>query len=201
MYNRDALKNINQTNDVDNLKIFLGGLKICSSWISCDTNCYIPSVNDDEILSLLELKEKHNLSFKDIMTLYFSCLNDNIIPYKQQYGILISELENEFVKFSQFGLHKKKRFANNYIDEKIFEKLILTNNINVCEFMKKYNLTKLDFIVLAKCAVHGFPYSKHIGFSDNLIPDLDDTLIKSLGNKKVKILKFLSNFKNEEVDV
>ena len=201
MYNRDALRNINQTNDVDNLKNFLSGLRRCSSWISCDTNCYIPPVNDDEILSLLELKEKHNLSFKDIMTLYFSCLNDNIIPYKQQYGILISELENEFVKFSQFGLHKKKRFANNYIDEKIFEKLILSDDVNVCEFMKTYNLTELDFMVLAKCAVHGFSYSKHIGFSDNLIPDLDDTLIKSLGNTKVKILKFLSDFKNEEVDV
>lgn len=200
MYNNEALKNIKQMSDIDKVKLYLGGYKKCSNWVDCDIKCSVTPISDEEIKPLLELKEKFNLTLRDIMTLYVSYWNGQFKPYKNDCGILIPSLEKEFLKFRKEKIYKNIYFWDDRVGERDFKKLILSDDVKVCEFMKKYNLTELDFMILAKTKIHGFVFSMNIGRSDKFVPDLNETLISSLGDIKVKKLEKVAMSKSKNLE-
>lgn len=209
IYNSEVIESLNKLTEEQKIKAFLSGYKRCPYFYVCDYRCSTYILEYEEFASIFKLMKKHNLSSKDFMNLYVTYLKKGIHPYTK------SDVDGEFIKsmnsvFSKFVCEHPCReykldyfHENDTIGEESLAKLIKSGECkSVDEFCEKYNLDKLDFITLAKIYLHSSQwYNVHFGQSDNLFPDLKQTLNDSLGKRKVERIKKYALKKREKGEI
>ena len=99
IYNSEVKENFNDMDGIEKLKCLLGGYSNCATWFGCDIRCSAIKPSDDEILPILRLMCKYNLSLKDYMNLYVTYFQKSFHPYKGEYGPFITDLEPSFLQF------------------------------------------------------------------------------------------------------
>lgn len=199
IYNSEIIDNLEQLTDEEKIKVFFLGYKRCPRFYICDYRCSTYFSNDKDFEPIFKFMNNYNLSAKDVMTLYITYLKKGIHQYTKldKKTDFINMLESTFSKFVcekpyDYPQYNPSKFTeNDEIGEKFLVKLIKSSECNsIDEFCQKYNLNKLDFITLSKTIFHSeIWYNQYFGYSDNLIPDLKQTLNNSLGEKRVRALK------------
>lgn len=171
-------KNSLHKNDIKELKdkqlqlrYLLGGLNRadkygCSSntfW-TCDINCSCTPVHDDKRLDKIrDFIEKHNISIDSFFRLLYCEIKGRFCYFNNHgYGPLIEELK-DIVSEYRF-ITKDSILKDNNYKEYILLKYTI-NNLDNQEsqlnlYLKKYNITLTDFLILAKTSLLG-NYSQH----------------------------------------
>lgn len=168
------MKNINLLNQHEVLNLqdkelqllyFLGGFntdekKVCSDnkywW--CDVNCPCsPVVKDERLDKVKEFINKHNISNETFMRLLISRnFNGYFKSYNGNFGEFINELD-EIIK--EYNIHKFPRhngnddYKNGLSEQQLIEYVnreSLIDDSLLNKFLSYYQLTLIDFIVLAK---------------------------------------------------
>ena len=199
IYNYKIIHNLEQLTDEEKIKAFLLGYECCPRFYTCDCSCSTYFSNEEDFEPIFKLMNEYNLSTKDVMTLYITYLKKEIHQYTKLHKKtdFVNMLESAFSKFiceelDDYPQYWTRKFTeNDKIGEHELAKLIKSTKCkSVDEFCQKYNLSRFDFITLSKTEFHkAFWYNKHFGSSDNLIPDLKQTLDNCLGEDEVKALQ------------
>lgn len=146
------------------LRYFLGGLHnindgenhLCNYW-TCEINCSCSAVSDDEKLNVVKnFVKKHNITNERFLKLSYNYLNGAIMKYHGTYSQLFLELE-EVIRPYEFIKTKTGEIPDNDFREKELEELVFNaynSNSIIGDFIKKYNLTINDFIILAKTSLN-----------------------------------------------
>ncbi len=144
------------------LRYFLGGLynisdgahRPCSYW-ACSINCSCFDVPDDDRLNAVKnFIQKHNLTNERFLKLAYNYLIGAIMKYHDNYSPLFLELA-EVIEPYQFLHTKIKEIPDNNFKEQELETLVSNNSKSAIQsFIKKYNITNEDFIVLAKTVLN-----------------------------------------------
>lgn len=194
---QDEIKRI--TDEELKFRYLLGGRLACSIFWGCDIRCSCKPVPDDEdFLKIKEFILKHNISYSTFMKLLLTDLRGQIVTYDGQYGELISELNSviscyEF-KRSDVGKIKENDFKEKELLE-VIRKSVEIEDSELNKFLKLYNITTLDFMVLAKTSLNYQYYViKSLGTKD-LMADLvkiirDNNLYESIECVKMYRDKF-----------
>lgn len=162
------------------LRYFLGGLQDmtnnehCHYW-NCDINCSCNIVPDDERLDAVKkFIKNHNINNERFLKLAYHFLFGAIMKYHGSYSQLFLELE-EVLKPYQFTQSNKKEIPDNNLREKELEELVHSSNEPdsiVGNFIKKYNLTAEDFIVLLKTFINHNIFSLRFKPNDTFINEV-----------------------------
>lgn len=163
------------------LRYLIGGLintvneDYCNYW-KCDINCSCDIVPDDERLEAVKkFIKKHNITNERFIKLAYNFLVGAVMKYHDEYSQLFLELE-EVLKPYQFNQSFRNEIPNNSLKEKELEKLVSSAHENdsiVGVFIKKYNLTAEDFIVLTKMTLN---YRMHAMY----VTDTHDTFFEEI---------------------
>lgn len=145
------------------LRYFLGGFnsdekKMCDKFWWCDVECSCSPVPDDERLNKVkEFINKHNISNETFMRLLISRnFNGYFKSYNGDFGEFINELD-EIIK--EYNIHKFPRhngsddYKNGLSEQQLIEYVnreSLIDDSLLNKFLSYYQLSLLDFIVLAK---------------------------------------------------
>lgn len=167
------------------LRYFLGGLQTmtdneyCHYWL-CGINCSCNIVPDDERLNAVKrFINKHNITNERFIKLAYNFLIGAITKYHGSYSKFFLELE-EVIKPYQFTQSNKNEIPENDFREKELEKLVNNTyepDLIIGRFIKKYNLTAADFIVISKTIlnhnIHGLQLSNS---NDTFITEVKDII-------------------------
>lgn len=212
------------------LRYLLGGLNssekvACESnrfW-SCDIRCSVtPVPHDDRLIKVQEFIENHNISNETFIKLVQSYLRGTIMSYQGEYGNLIMELDESITDYD--FLHSEVDKIDNDLGEKellsLIEEAKFKDDSSLNIFLKKYSLTPIDFMVLAKtslnysyCIVHGMEdkdlaldliellnnYNLYLSYKDVLSyrDNLEKGIISdSQGNRKSLVKRLRDKFIN-----
>lgn len=167
------------------LRYFLGGLQTmtnneyCHYWL-CDINCSCNIVPDDERLDAVKkFIKKHNITNERFVKLAYNFLIGTTMKYHGNYSQLFLELE-KVLKPYQFTQSNRKEIPDNNFREEELEKLVNSAyepDSIIGNFIKKYNLTVDDFIILSKIILnynlHGLQLSNP---NDTFIIEIKDII-------------------------
>ena len=167
------------------LRYFLGGLQTmnnneyCHYWL-CDINCSCNIVPDDERLEAVKsFIKKHNITNERFLKLSYNFLNGAVMKYHGNYSQLFLELE-EVLKPYQFTQSKRKQIPDNNFREEELEKLVSNaydDNSIIGNFIKKYNLTVEDFIIISKVILNYNLYGLRLSNPDDtFITEIKDII-------------------------
>lgn len=166
------------------LRYFLGGLQSmatnehCHYW-KCDINCSCDIVPDDKRLDAVKTFIKnHNINNERFLKLSCHFLFGAIMKYHGNYSQLFLELK-EVLKPYQFPQSNKKEIPDNNFREKELEKLVHSSNEPdsiVGNFIKKYNLTAEDFIVLSKTFINYNMFYLNFKANDTFMTEIEDII-------------------------
>lgn len=146
------------------LRYFLSGLRkikdgeesLCNFW-ACDINCSCEAFPEDErLIAVKKFIEKHNMTNERFLKLAYNYLIGAVMKYKGEYSPFFLELE-EVIQPYQFIRTNRGKIQDNDFMEKELEELVINtydSNSVVWDFIYKYNLTGIDFIVFAKVALN-----------------------------------------------
>lgn len=158
-----------------------GGMMECDKFLECDRHCSTRPVKiDNRLDNVKKFMLEHNMSNETFIKLAKSYLSGTINSYKGEWGNLIPELDRVIMDYG--FLHTNyDSFSENDLREKELMDLIM-NEAHVegsylNTFLKKYSLTTIDFMILAKTSIN-YKF-KNIRYFDNddLFCDLEDILI------------------------
>lgn len=147
------------------LQYLLGGLNTSektscdyNSFWDCDLRCSCnPIPNDERLEKIKDFKNKHNISNETLMRLVLSYLKGYLIKYNGEYGELILDLDKVLIGYN-FNHSTIGKVVENDLKEKelleLFEKYGQVEGSSLNNFLKKYSLTKTDFMVLAKTSIN-----------------------------------------------
>lgn len=167
------------------LRYFLGGLHTsthnvyCNYW-RCDINCSCNIVPDDERLNdVKSFIKNHNITNERFIKLSYNFLTGAIMKYHGNYSQLFLKLEEVLKPYGFNKLNGNEIPDNNFKEEEL-EKLINSSNDSdtiIGNFIKKYNLTSEDFIILSKTIlnynIHGLQLSNP---EDTFITEIKDII-------------------------
>ena len=167
------------------LRYFLGGLQTmnnneyCHYWL-CDINCSCNIVPEDERLEAVkDFIKNHNITNERFIKLSYNFINGAIMKYQGNYSQLFLELE-EVLKPYQFTQTKRRQIPDNNFREEELEKLVNSSNNRdsiIGNFVKKYNLTVEDFIVMSKTILNYNIYGLQLFNSeDTFITEIKDII-------------------------
>ena len=167
------------------LRYFLGGLQTmnnneyCHYWL-CDINCSCNIVPEDERLEAVKsFIKKHNITNERFLKLSYNFLNGAVMKYQGNYSQLFLELE-EVLKPYQFTQSKRKQIPDNNFREEELEKLVSSvydDNSIIGNFIKKYNLTVEDFIIISKIILNYNLYGLRLSNPDDtFITEIKDII-------------------------
>lgn len=167
------------------LRYFIGGLKtmtsneFCHYWI-CDIDCSCNIVPDDERLDeVKKFIKKHNITNERFLKLSYNYLIGTIMKYPVNYSNLFIGL-SEVLKPYGFVQSNRKEIPNNDFRQKELEKLINSayeQDSIVGNFIKKYNLTVEDFVILAKTILNYNIYGLGVSNpNDTFITEIKDII-------------------------
>lgn len=167
------------------LRYFLGGLQTmnnneyCHYWL-CDINCSCNIVPEDERLEAVKsFIKKHNITNERFLKLSYNFLNGAVMKYQGNYSQLFLELE-EVLKPYQFTQSKRKQIPDNNFREEELEKLVscvYDDNSIIGNFIKKYNLTVEDFIIISKIILNYNLYGLRLSNPDDtFITEIKDII-------------------------
>ena len=172
------------------LRYFLGGLKViyqCTYW-ACNINCSCDPVLDDEnFKKILEFRDKHNFENERVAKLIYNYLIGAVMKYKESYTPLFEELGKIIKPYNFISKDSGKVEDIGYKEKDIIDKVYENNGGKVWDFMYKYNITKEDFIVLAKMYandnIHGLclsnPDDKFMIDLEKIVDDFNIGISKS----------------------
>lgn len=191
--NSSVKKKLKKTGLVDNdlLRYTLSQYKSCARWEGCSLECSAFVLTEEEMKPVLEIMAKYNLRPNDYLSLYVTYWAQGFKPYKGELGF-ISDLEKQFLEL-RYPEDCYRRLArdffsfpiNDNIGEEKVEKLINSNNFaSGEEFLKKYNLSELDYMVLAKTCFHDADINLTIAGEPKMFFDIENSLILGLGEKQ-----------------
>jgi len=145
------------------LRYYLGGLKNistgsnyeCNYW-TCSINCSCSAVpNDEKLEAVKAFIKNHNITNERFLKLAYNYLIGATMKYHGMYSQLFLELAAVIkpYQFTQTNLGEK---PDNDFREKELEEIVYGTNNNsiISNFIKKYNLTAEDFIILAKTSIN-----------------------------------------------
>lgn len=167
------------------LRYFLGGLqtmnnnKYCHYWL-CDINCSCNIVPEDEKLDAVKnFIKNHNITNERFIKLSYNFLIGAVMKYHGNYSQLFLELE-EVLKAYQFTQSKRKQIPDNNFREEELEKLVNSSyepDSIIGNYIKKYNLTSEDFIVLSKIILNYNIYGLRLSNPDDtFITEIKDII-------------------------
>lgn len=195
--NEEISKSIENMSEKDKLKLILSGLRACHFFFACDIKCDTEIASDSEIEPIIEIMVDHNLTSSDYIRLFNTYRRGNFQPYEGEIGNFIKELEPTFKQFDtplyQGGCAlnaSKGTFAiNDSIGESEVAKLVIFKNEDLQRFIDTFNLTELDFMVLAKAEFHEALLTKNIAdkcMEERLLPNLRKVLSDNLDVERIK---------------
>jgi len=157
-----------------------GGMVECNKYWECDARCSTYCVPDDKNLRRVkDFMSKHHISNETFIRLTRSYLFGTINPYKCEWGDLIPELDRVIMGYN-FVHTNNESYPENDLKEYELMDLIMREarvegtSLNV--FLKKYSLTAIDFMILAKTSLN-YKFKMVRGFEKNdLFKDLDEIL-------------------------
>lgn len=167
------------------LRYFIGGLQTmnnneyCHYWL-CDINCSCNIVpEDDRLEAVKSFIKKHNITNERFLKLSYNFLNGAVMKYHGNYSKLFLELE-EVLKPYQFTQSKRKQIPDNNFREEELEKLVSNSyddNSVIGNFIKKYNLTIEDFIIISKVILNYNLYGLRLSNPDDtFITEIKDII-------------------------
>jgi len=167
------------------LRYFLGGLQTmnnneyCHYWL-CDINCSCNIVpEDDRLEAVKSFIKKHNITNERFLKLSYNFLNGAVMKYHGNYSQLFLELE-EVLKPYKFTQSKRKQIPDNNFREEELEKLVSSSyddNSIIGNFIKKYNLTVEDFIIISKIILNYNLYGLRLSNPDDtFITEIKDII-------------------------
>jgi len=167
------------------LRYFLGGLQTmnnneyCHYWL-CDINCSCNIVpEDDRLEAVKSFIKKHNITNERFLKLSNNFLNGAVMKYHGNYSQLFLELE-EVLKPYKFTQSKRKQIPDNNFREEELEKLVSSSyddNSIIGNFIKKYNLTVEDFIIISKIILNYNLYGLRLSNPDDtFITEIKDII-------------------------
>lgn len=194
------------------LRYFLGGLRqindekdhLCDYW-TCNIDCSCLAVPSDERLSAVKsFIQKHNLTNERFLKLAYNYLIGSIMKYCGLYSCFFRELE-EVLEPYHFIHTEVGRIPENDFRERELEQLVCYGDDNsfICLFIKKYNLTLADFIILAKTSLNHNFYSLDISNPDDtfLTEIVAITHGYGLNVSKGEILRYRENYKVKQESI
>lgn len=158
-----------------------GGMIECNKFLDCDSKCSTrPVLEDEKFNNVRNFMSKHNMSNETFIKLTRSYLMGTINSYKCEWGDLIPELDSVILDYN-FVYSKEDSFPENDLKEKELVCLIMKEahieGTYLNSFLKKYSLTSIDFMILAKTSVN-YKFKDIRGFQSNdMFFDLEDILI------------------------
>ena len=192
------------------LRYFLGGLKnindgkehLCNYW-ACDINCSTSPVPDDEKLDAVKsFIKKHNITNERFLKLSYNYLIGATMKYNGRYSHLFLELE-EVIKPYNFIRTNKGQIPDNNFREKELEKLVINaydSDSIVGDYIRKYDLTVEDFIILAKTSLNHNLYGLCVYNSNDTFTSeiMEITHKYELNVTKDFIIKYREEYKNNQ---
>lgn len=192
------------------LRYFLGGLKnindrkehLCDYW-TCDINCSTTPVPDDENLDAVKrFIKKHNITNERFLRLSYNYIIGATMKYNGMYSQLFLELE-EVIKPYNFIRTNKGQIPDNTFREKELEKLVINaydSDSIVGDYIRKYNLTVEDFIILAKTSLNHNLYGLQVSNPDDTFTSeiVEITHKYGLNVTRDYIVKYREEYKNKE---
>lgn len=197
------------------LQYILGGLYPrgnydCTILWACDINCYtLPVEKDEKFEKIKKFIEKHHIDNPSFIWLVRTYLQGGLEPYKDDRGLLVPELE-EAIKDYHFSSYCDKEALRRNVDINDLFTITISEGISptsiIYQFLKKYSLCMIDFIILAKSRYKGSRYFETPEFIQELIHILneynlwvDDSLDKAIKptDHKKPFQKILKNFFNK----
>lgn len=124
------------------------------------------------------------------------------MKYNGMYSQLFLELE-EVLKPYNFIRTNKGQIPDNTFREKELEKLVINaydSDSIVRDYIRKYNLTVEDFIILAKTSLNHNIYGLHVSNSDDTFTNeiVEITHKYGLNVTRDYILKYREEYKNKQ---
>lgn len=166
-----------ENNDLQ-LQYILGGLyphggMNCNYW-GCDIRCSTQPVEDDEKLKKVkDFIKKHNISNSTFLRLARTYLSGSFNSYKGDFGNLIPELDRAILKY-EFKHTNDNSFVENDLKEReLIELIEIHGNVEgttLNDFLKKYSLTQVDFMILAKTSIN-YKYKEGRWFERTDLPE------------------------------
>lgn len=153
---------IKELDDKDlQLRYYLGGLKsigteehLCTYW-ACDLNCSCDAVEDDDSFKAIkEFRDNHNFTNERVIKLIYNYLIGSIMKYKDFYTPLFMELDNVIKPYNFIQNDIGKVSDIGYKEKELETAVYSDSNLNVAQINYKYNITKEDFIALAKTYIN-----------------------------------------------
>lgn len=188
------------------LRYFLGGLQTmlnvdtCHYWL-CDIDCSCNIVpEDDRLDNVKRFIKNHNITNERFLKLSYNYLIGAVMKYKGKYSRLFIELE-EVLKPYQFNQIYKHTIPDNDFREKELEDIVFnSNDLYVKEYIKKYNLTEEDFIVLAKTSLNHNVYGLRLSnMEDTFMVEITDfTHHHGLNVTKEFIERYRKEYQNKK---
>ena len=191
------------------LRYILGGLyphggMNCNRYWGCDIKCSTLPVLDDINLEMVKMFiKKHNISNGTFLRLARTYLSGAFNPYDGDYGNLIYELDNVLMRYN-FVHTDSDKIPDNDLKEKELLKLIAKQSnvegTKLNKFLRKYSLTNVDFMILAKTSIN-YQFKIARGFettdlSNDLYSILDDN---GMYQSYAFVLEYRDNYKNSKV--
>ncbi len=183
LYRNEILK---LEDEKERVRYLLGGLNredhtTCTynRFWGCDLRCpTMPLEEDERLLKIYDFMEKHNIGSGTMLKFSRTLLHNRFNPYHHDLGQLIPELSKVLADY-HFITIDDSYSENDYKELELMEFIIKNydnENSTLRLLLAKYNITIIDFIILAKTSLN-YKYYSGLGIErTDLSKDIADLL-------------------------
>ncbi len=172
----------------EQLRYILGGLYPhgrldCDSFWGCDIRCStLPVPKDEKYKKTMDFITNHNISNATFLRLARTYLFGSFNSFKGDWGILIPELDRAIMDYNFVHTDYESIPENDLKERELLELVEREADVegtSLNNFLTKYSLTPVDFIILAKTSIN-YQFKIARGFEKtDLISDLQGILMNN----------------------